>query len=332
MRIEEMVVMRVYVWQLGLFGVLVGSLMFVAGCEGADSGLPDPLPVPTVDIDETVFGFSDETGGLYLVPFAGGDPEAIISQFSDAEAMVWSPDGEQVAFHSRSAGDTDIYVASISDGTVLRLTGEPDREAWPSWSPDGTQLIFERIYGDSRRDLFVVGAHGGDEIRLTDREGHDEAAAFSANGQQVVFVSDRDSAPGSCDDGQDPSSCNLEIYVMGSGGSDPKRLTRHEAIDGFPRWSPDGTQIVFHSNRDGGDWEIYVMNPDGSDQTNLSDSPGSDGHACWSPDGSRIAFESMRGGRIQLYHMAPDGSDVMPISGTNDGHYVSWSSANNTTN
>jgi Tol biopolymer transport system component len=308
------------------------GVLIVSACAGGSTAtsiggvVSDSLPVPEANLGETMFGFNDEMGGLYVLPFGGGDREAIVRDFPDAEAMVWSPDGERVAFHSRAAGDTDIYVADIDTGNVVKLTGNPHREAWPSWSPDGSQLVFERIYSQSRRDLFVIGAGGGDETRLTDREGHDESASFSADGHRVVFVSDRDAPPGACDDGQDPSECNLEIYVMDSDGSGPKRLTNTEAVEGFPRWSPGGTQILFHTNRDSGDWEVFVMNSDGSVPTNLSESPGMDGHACWSPDGRRIAFESVRGGRVQLYHMASDGSDVTAIDGTNDGHYVSWSS------
>ncbi len=56
-------------------------------------------------------------------------------------------------------------------------------------------------------------------------------------------------------------------------GSELRRLTDERGRDQGPAWSPDGTRIVFMSDRDG-DWEIYVMNADGSGQTRLTESPG----------------------------------------------------------
>jgi Tol biopolymer transport system component len=64
------------------------------------------------------------------------------------------------------------------------------------------------------------------------------------------------------------------------------RLTTNPAADQAPDWSPDDTQLVFQSNRDG-NIEIYVMNADGTEQTRLTDYPGRDLDPAWSPNGIR---------------------------------------------
>jgi TolB protein len=50
--------------------------------------------------------------------------------------------------------------------------------------------------------------------------------------------------------------------------------------DKFPSWSPDGTRIVFYSNRDG-PAQIYVMDADGSNQRNISNNPYHDKNPVW---------------------------------------------------
>lgn len=73
---------------------------------------------------------------------------------------------------------------------------------------------------------------------------------------------------------------NFEIYVMNPDGSGQTRLTDNPAYDDDPAWSPDGTKIVFGSDRDG-DGEIYVMNADGSGQTNLTNHLAWDEYPAW---------------------------------------------------
>ena len=79
--------------------------------------------------------------------------------------------------------------------------------------------------------------------------------AWSPDGRQIAFVSDRDG--------------NWEIYVMNADGSSQTNLTNDLPDDTGPVWSPDGRQIAFVFCRDGS-YEIYVMNADGSGQTRLT--------------------------------------------------------------
>ena len=99
-----------------------------------------------------------------------------------------------------------------------------------------------------------------------------------------------------------------------SDGSDVLNLTNHEKADRQPAWSPDGRQIAFSSNRDGGDGDIYVMDSDGSDVLNLTNHEKADRQPAWSPDGRQIAFSSDRDGNFDIYVMDSDGSDVLNLT------------------
>ncbi len=73
---------------------------------------------------------------------------------------------------------------------------------------------------------------------------------------KIVFTSERDG--------------NAEIYVMNPDGSGQTRLTFNSARDMFPALSPDGTRVVFASERDTGKQQLYVMNTDGSNVQRLT--------------------------------------------------------------
>ncbi|MGA3019646.1 MAG: winged helix-turn-helix domain-containing protein [Bryobacteraceae bacterium] len=90
------------------------------------------------------------------------------------------------------------------------------------------------------------------------------------------------------------------------------RLTNNVASDGQPDWSPDGSKIVFVSNRDGLP-AIWVMSPGGSNPHNLTGSLGASDSPAWSPDGTRIAFQRKRGGTPEIFVMNSDGSDPRPL-------------------
>src|SRR5436190_9367020 len=107
-------------------------------------------------------------------------------------------------------------------------------------------------------------------------------AAFPGANGRIAFYSDRDG--------------NNEIYsVAGPGGGNLTRLTNNTASDSEPVWSPDGSQIVFTSNRPG-NFEIYKMNADGTGQTRLTNKAAFDADPSWSADGTQIVFASDRDG------------------------------------
>jgi Tol biopolymer transport system component len=94
------------------------------------------------------------------------------------------------------------------------------------------------------------------------------------------------------------------------GSGKAQRLTTDPADDYNPSWSPDGTQIAFHSHRYLGVGRIFVMNADGTNVRRLT-SPEFDD---WSPDGTQILFNSSRNGNRDIWLMDSDGSQMLNLT------------------
>jgi Tol biopolymer transport system component len=167
------------------------------------------------------------------------------------------------------------------------------------------KLCFSRHLGGDNTEIFVMNADGSDQTRLTFTSTEDLNCAWSHDGSQIAFQTNRDG--------------DHEVYVMNADGSSQTNLSNDSAFDGAPTWSPDGAKIAFQSNRDGDD-EVFVMNADGSNQVQITANVATDGGPSWSPDGTKIAFSS---GGIKV--MDPDGTNQTPLTTGASDSQPDWS-------
>jgi len=203
---------------------------------------------------------------------------------------AFSPDGSRIAF-LRDAGEGRFELAVMDangsneqDLRAIPPSAVPVRfemgDAGPTWSPDGDAIAFASPPPGEQQsglaDLYVIGADGANETRLTD-DGRSLEPAWSPDGQRIAFVRggpvDR-FAPHSRDD----------LFVIGRDGSDPHALyTDPDGVD-WPSWAPDGSAIVV-----AGPTSLIRISVDGSARV-VADGGTVARQPVWSPDGSEIAF------------------------------------------
>jgi Tol biopolymer transport system component len=92
---------------------------------------------------------------------------------------------------------------------------------------------------------------------------------------------------------------NQDLYVIPAGGGVERRITDHPATDALPRWSRDGSSILFGSDR-GGNWQLYAVGPRGGEPRRLRQNRWREWQLDGSPDGRQIAFLSDKEGAEHL--------------------------------
>jgi serine/threonine protein kinase len=242
---------------------------------------------------ETVAYVSDRAGNLeiFLQQVSGGAEINISNNGADDVQPAFSPDGRQIAFvSSRLGGSELLYVAPntpMRGGDVWvmpALGGNARRIAqsgnFPSWSPDGTELLFTSgpWFGPK---LYRVSAGGGEpkEIPLTfpgDMPGHLLYPRFSPDGRWIALSSPAD------------------VFVVRAEGGAATAIARGQA----PLWGAESRSIVYSTGEFGQTqslWRIPFDPNTGTPGTPqpLTQSRGSDLAATSSKDGTRIAFAAI---------------------------------------
>jgi len=165
-------------------------------------------------------------------------------------------------------------------------------------------------------DIFVVEPDGSNLQNLTTHPAHDTMPAWSPDGSQIAFISNRDAvAP----------PLQWDVFVMNADGTEVRNVTRSPgASERMPDWSPDGTKLAFERHGNDGTSFLYTMNVDGSGERRLTRG----GNPSWSPEGKWIAFDTGNDEAAEdwVLLIKPDGTKLRRLrTGDTDDSHPNWS-------
>jgi serine/threonine protein kinase/Tol biopolymer transport system component len=212
-----------------------------------------------------------------------------------------------LAFRGRSGGGS-APAAPLRPAFAL-LTDQDGRETFPSLAPDGDFFVYVKSVGGNA-DIYLQRTAGGNPIDLTaDSPAGDTQPAYSPDGSQIAFRSERDGGG---------------IFLMGATGESVRRLT---SAGYNPAWSPDGREIVYATegiadpvlrSTDSRLWRIEVAS-----RRTREVASGDAVQPSWSPHGLRLAWwgRSHEGAQRTIWTAAPDGSGA--VKAVDDGS-LAW--------
>jgi Tol biopolymer transport system component len=176
-----------------------------------------------------------------------------------SSAGRWSPDGSRIVFAQTSTlTGVNVIISMRADGKGKKaaLTSRFWDSYEPAYTPDGKQIVYYSQQGGLLEAVWIMNADGTDKNRLTPAALELFPYDVAPNGQRILMWN------------HNSTSLPTSIFVMNIDGTDIRQLTHsrgHHDLD--PSYSPDGTMIVFASDRlsSNASLDLFTMNADGSD-------------------------------------------------------------------
>jgi len=324
-----------------------------------DSELLDIQPVYSPDGRQIAFRSNRDGGGIFLMSGDGSN----VTKLTDAGFNpAWSPDGLEVAFaddltwdyEARSTYPSASHLSAVNVVTRSRRVITAHDAVQPNWSPHGSRVAFWGEQKGGHRDIWTIGSTGGEPISVTDDAYIDWNPIWSADGEQLYFLSNRggemnlwrvaiDESSGRLRGAPEPAtlpSNNCQHVSLARNGSALiyGQTTRSENLWQIP-FDPARGQLTGAATPLTQGLKRYTMvslAPDeksfvylarGEPQQDLftaeltctplrrlTDDAAQDIVPRWSPDGNWIAFLSDRSGKYEIWKIHPDGTGLAQMT------------------
>jgi dipeptidyl aminopeptidase/acylaminoacyl peptidase len=229
--------------------------------------------------------------GPQIIGVEGGTLFEVPGLPRDAHWLTPSPDGQTIAFRTRSDGRFQVATIGV-DGSKMRILTSGGYRSFDqyrigqlSWSRDGRRIAYSEY-----DDIYVMDADGSNVERVTATSGGEYGPAFSPDGSKIAFW--RGSPHG-----EHTVLCMVDLETG--------RIRTVKVGAGlFPDWSATGW--ISYDGEGGG---VYKVRPDGSDAQFVTEG----GSGRWSPDGTKLSFQVLRVQGSGDYDQTPDGQALLEL-------------------
>lgn len=210
---------------------------------------------------------------IYAVGIDGQEMQRLTSTPGyDAEATI-SPDGKTIVWTSVKDGDLDLYAMNLDGSNPRRLTDEVGYDGGAFFSPDSTRIVYrashpsdqaaidtykdllkQQLVEPGQLEIFVMNADGSGKRAITSTGASNFSPYYFPDGKRIIFSSNIETKG----EGGRPS---FHLYVIGENGQGLERLTFDGQFNSFPMFSPDGTRLVWVSDRQAkvpGEFNVFL--------------------------------------------------------------------------
>jgi Tol biopolymer transport system component/serine/threonine protein kinase len=238
-------------------------------------------------------------GELWLVPLDGGSPLRLTNDPPgiNSHNPVFTPDGRGLIHESNRAGATNLWLLSLDDRRLTRLTSGPGPDRMPSVAEDGS-IVFVNVR--SSYALILRNLVDGQIREVLAHSTYLWAPVFSPSGQELAFSrAEQDGA--------------WHIWIVGVQGGTPRQLTSGTLPEIYPRFTPDGASIVYHTWSSGPD-RIWRVSLDGGPPVALTPARNDDDqYGDVSPDGQWLAFARTENEITRIYVTAINNGETRQL-------------------
>lgn len=259
-----------------------------------------------------------------------------------------SPSAPRILFESNRTGKTQLWIIS-ADGTGERQLTNRDGDVSGQWAPDGKSIFYSvmirdtswlyELWPDSSRErtigafpgrgpqlspartrvVYDVGPWTASHLVLTDGQGRggrqvtDDSltvwrGVWSPNGRELAYTVSKKSG--------------MSVWVMNEDGSHPHQVTHLTPEEGraqMPAWHPDSHQLAFQANAISpkGKSTLWLVDLQTTGAREIAPHTEAflDETPSWFSDGRRVAFQSNRSGRMEIWTVNTDGSNLRQVTG-----------------